>query len=326
MAPENVQDVSRRIADLSPERRKVLEALLKKRSAEIPGRGDAQSEAANAELHDVNTEDYYAPAPDGATAKGRTRRFYDSISRQLGATEAGSYAYFLNFGYVPDGSTDYSAVSLPAHYLNKNCVRLVLEVIGDCDVKGRKMLDVGCGRGGTSHVLKTFFQPASLVGVDLSFRAISFCRKAHGNGRTRFLNGDAETLPFRGGSFDAITNVESSHSYPDIRGFYAEVYRLLTPGGYFLYTDLLPTAILRGCIESLLRLGFELQRDRDITPNVLRSCDETARVHLSTFGGGGQQAVMNDFIGMPGSGVYENMQSGKSTYRILKLRKRESCV
>ncbi len=317
-----MQNVSRRIADLSPERRKALEALLEKSSvhkSEVAPDNESLSDGHGSEP--ITAEDYYAPAPDGATAKARTRRFYDSISSQLAATEAGSYSYFLNFGYVPDGSPEYSAVALPARYLNKNFVRLVLELVGDCDLRALKILDVGCGRGGTVHVLKTFFQPASLVGVDLSGRAVSFCVKAHRDARVHFLNGDAEALPFKSGSFDVITNVESSHSYPAVRAFYSEVYRLLAHGGCFLYADLFPMGLIRGYIDALLALGFQLERDRDITRNVLRSCDESARVHLSTFGRDGQARLMNDFIGMPGSVVYENMRSGRSTYRIFKLRK-----
>lgn len=323
-----MQQVSRRIADLSPERRRALEMLLKKASVPAQDLGNGTSGGSNAlvdgiagEPPYVDADAYDAPLQDAAAAKAKTRRFYDAISNRLAATEAGDYSCFLNFGYVRDGSPDYSARSLPAHYLNKNCVRLVLELIGDCDVDGRKILDIGCGRGGTVHVLRTFFNPALLVGVDLSPCAVSFCRNTHRDARVWFLNGDAEALPFKSGSFDIVINVESSHSYPDIRAFFAEVYRLLPPGGCFLYTDLFPVAFMREYVNSLLGLGFILERDRDITRNVLRSCDETAHVHLSTFGSDGQHRVMNDFIGLPGSGVYASMQTGRSAYRILKLKK-----
>ena len=71
-----------------------------------------------------------------------------------------------------------------------------------------------------------------------------------------------------------VTNVESSHSYPDIRAFYTEVHRVLAPGGYFLYTDLMPAPFVHEYLGALIDLGFDLERDRDITRNVLRSCDE----------------------------------------------------
>jgi SAM-dependent methyltransferase len=317
-----MQDLSQRIASLSPERRRVLEVLLKRAastSAEVARPDAATAAVADATSDELDGAHQAEAAGETAVArKARTRRFYDAISRQLATNEAGDYAYFLNFGYL--GPPHASAVSLPAHYLNKNCVQLVLELIGDCTITGRRVLDVGCGRGGTVHVLRTFFAPASVVGVDLSFRAIAFCRKAQRDPRVRFLNGDAEALPLANNSVDVVTNVESSHSYPDVRAFYGEVDRLLRPDGYFLYTDLFP-AFSTAHMEALVERGFELVQDRDITANVLASCDETARVHLGAFGSAGQHRVMNDFIGLPGSDVYEGMKSGRSMYRILKLRK-----
>ena len=40
------------------------------------------------------------------------------------------------------------------------------------------------------------------------------------------------------GSFDVITNVESSHLYPRLEHFYSEVARVLAPGGFFCYADI----------------------------------------------------------------------------------------
>ena len=48
---------------------------------------------------------------------------------------------------------------------------------------------------------------------------------------------DSEDLPFPDDSFDAVINIESSHTYPNFSRFLAEVARVLRPGGHFLYTD-----------------------------------------------------------------------------------------
>jgi ubiquinone/menaquinone biosynthesis C-methylase UbiE len=78
-----------------------------------------------------------------------------------------------------------------------------------------------------------------LVGVDLAPEAVVFCRKVHRRA-ARFEVGDAEHLPFDDGAFDVVTNIESSHTYPNLRAFFAEVRRVLVSGGRFLSTDLLP--------------------------------------------------------------------------------------
>ena len=81
---------------------------------------------------------------------------------------------------------------------------------------------------------------ADVTGVDLSPEAIAFCRRTHRHPRVRFEVGDAEHVPVEDRAFDVVTNVESSHTYPNLRAFFAEVSRVLVSGGLFLYTDLLP--------------------------------------------------------------------------------------
>jgi ubiquinone/menaquinone biosynthesis C-methylase UbiE len=257
------------------------------------------------------------------------RRLYNEISRQLDLGQFGNYTFFLNFGYVPDETRQYSAVELPPKYMNKNAAKLVLELIGDCDLKDRAVLDVGCGRGGTIRVIHEFFQPKSVTGVDLSPIAIEFCRRVHQYTGITFQEGDAEDLPFADSSFDVVTNVESSHSYPDLAKFYFEVSRVLVPGGYFLYTDVLQRERFERCVDVLRGLDFEIETDRDISANVLRSCDQIAvnTRHLLPWSINSRESLGNDarlldFIrASPGSTTYEGMKSGALVYRILKLRK-----
>ena len=76
-----MRDVASRIADLSGERRKALEALLK--SAPVPAPNSEDTESGNgtepgsaaADWLSIDANDYYGPAPDAATAKARTFRF-----------------------------------------------------------------------------------------------------------------------------------------------------------------------------------------------------------------------------------------------------------
>jgi phthiocerol/phenolphthiocerol synthesis type-I polyketide synthase E len=310
-----VDDVRRRLAELSPERRAQLAGVLRARAREAPARASAEPAAEAPLLLDAN------PPDDVTGTKANYRQFYDTVSSQLNASVFGRYSFFLNYGYVPDGSPEHAAVELPAHFINKNSVKLVLEVIGDCTVDGRRVLDVGCGRGGTIYTLKTFFDPASLAGLDLSAAAIAFDREAHGDERTSFHEGDAERLPFVDGSFDAVTNIESSHSYPNVNRFYSEVHRVLAPSGHFLYTDALGTQQWATARAFLDHLGFALERDRDITRNVLLSCDEVAESRVGAFDQRNDQQLMQNFLATPGSQVYEDLRSGHWEYRILTLRK-----
>ncbi len=324
-------DLEKRLAELTPEKRAALAKLLRSRMKAASGGGGSPAGAAptpGAAPAESSIGDDLSMAVEGAplessARKARWKRFYDTVSGQLDGNLFGQFSFFLNYGYVPDGGPEFSAVTLPEQYINKNSVKLVLEVIQDCPVDGKRVLDVGCGRGGTIHVLKTFFNPASLDGLDLSSAAIQFCRTAHKDPRVSFHEGDAENLPFPDRSFDIVTNVESSHTYPNINRFYSEVSRVLVPGGHFLYTDLIPAEQVTPTLAYLQLLGFELERDRDITGNVLRSCDEVAQTRVQAFENHNDGEMIENFLSTPGSLVYEEMRAGRVSYRIFKLRKRD---
>jgi phthiocerol/phenolphthiocerol synthesis type-I polyketide synthase E len=306
-------------AQVPPARRRQLSDLLRARAR--PGGGEVLSPDAGLDAPPLLQDD--SPPGEPEAVKASFEQFYDALSNQLNASGFGQFSYFLNFGYVPDGVTDRSVVELPARFFNKNSVRLVLELIGDCRIDGADALDVGCGRGGTVYALKKFFRPATLTGLDLSATAIEFDRKTHGDERTFFQQGDAENLPFGDESFDVVTNVESSHSYPVPNRFYAEVVRVLRPGGSFLYTDVLPVRQFRAAIEELGRLGLVLEVDRNITKNVLLSCDEVAETRMAAFDQRNDPDLMRNFLATPGSQVYDKMRTGRWGYRVIRAVKRE---
>lgn len=307
--------IEQRISGLPPVRRKLLEALMKQRAA-----GEKKVPYTTA----LETEPALSFEPDQSESDGvksMYRRFYNAVTTQLDSNIFGEFSYFLNYGYIADLSPQYAVAALPDHTLNRNSVKLVLEVIGDCPVAGRRVLDVGCGRGGAVHVLTEFFTPASVTGVDLSQAAVGFCERAHRDPRLRFRVADAEQLPFANASFDLILNIESSHTYPNIYSFYNEVFRLLVPGGYFLYADVHPVMKRLECMAYLKRLSFIIERDTDITTNVLLSCDDIAATRVQAFSSGNDPELMKNFLAVPGSEVYDSMQQRIWTYNIVKLRK-----
>ena len=240
--------IDQRLSALAPERRKLLESLL---NAKAEGKRPRLRRRNPRQPRSRAALSFDAEQAEPDNVKSMYRRFYNAVTAQLDSNVFGEFSYFLNYGYVPDLSPQYAVVTLPDHYLNRNSVKLVLEVIADCPIEGRRVLDVGCGRGGAVHVLTHFFAPASVTGLDLSPAAIAFCRRAHRDPRVQFELGDAEQLPFANDSFDVVINIESSHTYPNIQSFYNEVLRVLVPGGHFLYTDVHPVAKRLECIAYL---------------------------------------------------------------------------
>lgn len=331
-------DWTSRLQRCSPQQRELLERLLAREGLRLP---DAAAAAPGAVPQSASGAAPAAPPPDVAGTragqgepslldmlhhepeapwKARVARFYDGYHQQCNHSVFGDLSFFMNLGYLPGPQPRFAAVELPRHAINRNSVTLVLELIGDCDLTGRDVLDVGCGRGGVIHVIRSHFQAGRAVGIDLSAGGVAYCRRRHRYPHTAFARADAERLPLAGGSVDVVTNCESSHNYPNITRFFAEVRRVLRTGGWFLYTDVHPVEEFRQHLRTLQDLGFAIERDRDITPNVLASCDQSAQLQFEAFGREGGDVDMANAIGVPGSKIYEDMRHGRTTYRIVKLR------
>jgi phthiocerol/phenolphthiocerol synthesis type-I polyketide synthase E len=297
-----------RLAGLSTARRKLLDELLRTRPQPVI-RAEAPATAPS------------GPVSLTSDSKRSCQEFFDEINRQLGKSVFGNFSFFLNFGYISNLNPEFAVVPLPQHALNRSSMKLILEVLGDCPLNNRRLLDVGCGRGASASVIAEFFQPKHFIGVDLSKNAVTFCHARHINEGMAFYQADAENLPFQNASMDVVINIESSSSYPNLRAFYFEVFRVLSAGGHFLYSDVLPVRQLSECTELLKSIGFRILKDRDITSNVLLSCDEVARNRMQAYRGPDQVGVLSNFLGAPGSHVYEEMKSGFRSYRILHLLK-----
>jgi SAM-dependent methyltransferase len=273
------------------------------------------------ELFSGRGPDALLPEQAAQEKKSQVQGFYDKINDSLSESIYGDDATFFNYGYLPDERPRSAKIQLPPHWPNRNRIDLVLELIGDCDLNDRDILDVGCGRGGTILTIDRFFAPGEVWGLDLSTSAVLFCQRRIPNPDRHFVNGESERLPFIDGFFDVVTNVESSCLYPDIYAFYREVHRVLGAGGTFLYTDLMPVEHMESYKSCLEGLGLTLERDQDITPNVLLSLASFAARNLDVHAAPAPREVMEFFLATPGSKPYRDLQEGRLSYRIWQFKK-----
>lgn len=190
-------------------------------------------------------------------------------------------------------------------------------------LSGKRVLEVGCGRGGGASYLARTQQPASYVGVDLNASGIEFCRRRHHVPGLSFVTGDAEALPFHAESFDAVVNVESSHCYPHFDRFLAEVARMLRPGGVFLYADVRRVAECEAWDAAMAAApGLQVASRRDIsaetlrgmelnTPRMWQVADRLAPPLLRRFARRGVPAK--------GSAIWDAVANGDVVYRMYRL-------
>jgi len=270
----------------------------------------------------METTMYY---PD-QNLKQKQVEFYTRVAEGFGQSDLfstyGTLFTHMNYGYKPNSNKQYSRIQLPERCINKCFINLALEVIGDADLDGKKIIEVGSGRGGNVIVMKKYFKPGPIIGMDICKASIGYCRSYHPLDNVTWQVGDAECLSFKDNSFDLVFNLESSHAYPHLNKFYDETFRVLGPGGIFLYSDLFDIQIFPVRKQYLQDLGFIVQYDRDITSNVLLSCQEGEKSRMALYPAQpDDKEALIDFLGAPGSRNYRDLENGDKTYRILKLKK-----
>jgi ubiquinone/menaquinone biosynthesis C-methylase UbiE len=137
------------------------------------------------------------------------------------------------------------------------------------DLAGKDVLEVGVGRGGGACFLADRYAPRTYTGVDLCPANVDICRNRANEENLTFLQGDAEALPFSDNSFDVVLNIESAHCYPSVERFFAEVRRVLRPGGVFLFSDEWWRVSLDELKVKLESSDLELISEEDITDNII---------------------------------------------------------
>jgi ubiquinone/menaquinone biosynthesis C-methylase UbiE len=131
----------------------------------------------------------------------------------------------------------------------------------------RDVLDIACGVGyGTAHLAPA---ASTIVGADLSEKAIDYARSRYPAPNATYVVADAAALPFERASFDTVCSFETLEHLPDRDAYLAEVVRVLRRGGTYLVST--PHAVRttehpdnpfhtieldRGDFEALLRRYF----------------------------------------------------------------------
>lgn len=176
----------------------------------------------------------------------------------------------MNYGYAPV-SEAAAADMLSKEPFQIELYRQVAECMGPERLQGRRVLEVSCGLGGGLDHLSRHFRFGPGVGLDQSLIAVRAARRRFG---IQAIRGNAMAMPFADGTFDAIINVEASHSYLQARKFYAEVARVLAVDGTFAMADLrdgsadVVEATMR---ERLAEAGLEVILYRAVTENILEA-------------------------------------------------------
>nr|WIE93095.1 methyltransferase domain-containing protein [Mesorhizobium sp. WSM4875] len=122
-------------------------------------------------------------------------------------------------------------------YLSPGGPDEVDRVVEGLSLKGKTILDLGCGAGGVTLDLVARHGAAHATGFDVERPVIETAkRKAAAQGlqdRVSFVQAPPGPLPFTDASFDVVFSKDALLHVRDKDALFAEIFRVLKPGGVF---------------------------------------------------------------------------------------------
>lgn len=95
--------------------------------------------------------------------------------------------------------------------------------------------EVCCGTGEAFALFEGSI--ATGIGVDISSSMLEKAQESFPDSQLMFVQGDATLLPLADDSFDTVAMLGGIHHVPDRKALFEQVFRILKPGGVFIFRE-----------------------------------------------------------------------------------------
>ena len=106
-----------------------------------------------------------------------TKRWFWKAWYNLFANRSKEHSFrFMNYGYMEAG---FELDLLKTDEGERYPIQLYHHTATQVDIAGKKVLEVGSGRGGGASYIQRYLKTSSLTGIDISESAIQLCKTSH---------------------------------------------------------------------------------------------------------------------------------------------------
>jgi ubiquinone/menaquinone biosynthesis C-methylase UbiE len=138
--------------------------------------------------------------------------------------------------------------------------RALFSAIGDRRLG--TVAELCCGRAEAFHLLQGRMERG--IGVDISVSMLEAAMRDNRADHLSFIQGDATMLPLADASFDTVFMLGGIHHVSDRQALFAEVARILKPGGWFYFREPVSDfALWRGIRAVVYRLSPMLNHETE---------------------------------------------------------------
>ncbi|WP_373248567.1 class I SAM-dependent methyltransferase [Enterococcus sp. HMSC072H05] len=97
-----------------------------------------------------------------------------------------------------------------------------------------RILDIGVGNGATTYYLSQRFNAESIIGIDISEKAIEQAKRLHSGNTITFEKANIKNTNYPSNSFDLICAFQNHFHWNNLQGSLLEIRRILTDDGILL--------------------------------------------------------------------------------------------
>jgi ubiquinone/menaquinone biosynthesis C-methylase UbiE len=181
---------------------------------------------------------------------------------------------FMNFGYCDPFDPPNDSKWTEAEKLWRNPVQLYLQTLGQVEVAGKDVVEVGCGRGGGSAFIARHMKPKSVTATDAAGSNVLFCQSTHKVKGVQYCYGTAFKMPRPDESADIILSIESFNYYKPLSSFMVEAARVLRTGGNLLVTGWGPPKLLEKLVDTAESNGLSLVSSKNLNNGACQSIQD----------------------------------------------------
>lgn len=196
--------------------------------------------------------------------------------------------------YAKERQEQLQSGTMPAHrFVEKPMMKSMLP-----NIKGKKILMLGCGTGEESIILEEAgASRENIVGIDLSKESIKLAKETYPN--IEFIVGDINNLPFEDNTFDFVYSSLTIHYSATPYIVYDNVYRILKKNGLFLFSTVHPIrwSSIYKTIDSKEYRIIGCSKDED--ESEVFGCYNTFKKHTHTYFSNVENEKLSFYVGSP---------------------------